>query len=200
MSSFPSYLFFECPTSMKTSTSGWFADDLAFMWLLFYLSHFWITLQIWFPKHKRLAETAQIFGHDYYNSLMIDISMMLNKRTDDGEKSRVFSDGIKQHSLSDETILRHQQKHPVKKKRKISAWSQQNQDFVDLSKDDETVRIKGCATMWHENTEEIEEMLKSIFRIDEDYHARMLSFKMYERNEDYYEWESHIFFDDCMAR
>ena len=30
----------------------------------------------------------------------------------------------------------------------------------------------GCATMWHESTEEICEMLKSIFRIDEDYSAR----------------------------
>ena len=30
----------------------------------------------------------------------------------------------------------------------------------------------GCATMWHENAEEIEVMLKSIFRIDEDYSAR----------------------------
>ena len=58
----------------------------------------------------------------------------------------------------------------------------------------------GCATMWHENTEEIEEMLKSIFRIDDDYSARKIAFQLYERSEDYYEWESHIFFDDCMAR
>ena len=37
---------------------------------------------------------------------------------------------------------------------------------------DETTRIKGCATMWHENSDEICEMLKSIFRMDEDYCAR----------------------------
>ena len=86
----------------------------------------------------------------------------------------------------------------TKKRRKISAWSEQTQEFNDISIDDNTVRIKGCATMWHETEEEIEEMLKSIFRIDEDYCARKLAFKMQDVTDDYYEWESHIFFDDCM--
>lgn len=38
--------------------------------------------------------------------------------------------------------------------------------------EDEISRVYGCATMWHESTEEMGEMLKSIFRIDEDYSAR----------------------------
>ena len=50
--------------------------------------------------------------------------------------------------------------------------SDKNQDFEDIKRNDSTIRIMGCATMWHENAEEIEEMLKSIFRIDEDYSAR----------------------------
>ena len=33
-------------------------------------------------------------------------------------------------------------------------------------------RVFGCATMWHEEKGEIIEMLKSIFRVDEDYSAR----------------------------
>merc|ERR1719193_2160386 len=37
---------------------------------------------------------------------------------------------------------------------------------------DNTIRIKGCATMWHENSEEIKVMLRSVFKIDEDYYAR----------------------------
>ena len=53
--------------------------------------------------------------------------------------------------------------------------------------------------MWHESTEEIAEMLKSIFRIDEDYSARFLAKKILDINDpDYYEWETHIFFDDAM--
>ena len=38
---------------------------------------------------------------------------------------------------------------------------------------DETTRIMGCATMWHESSEEMIEMIKSLFRIDEDYSARL---------------------------
>ena len=38
--------------------------------------------------------------------------------------------------------------------------------------EDTVTRVMGCATMWHESSEEIVEMLKSIFRIDEDYSAR----------------------------
>ena len=197
-SSFPKHLFFECPS--MGSEGMWFFNDGAFLWLLFYLSHFWITFQIWIPKNKRLAETLQIFGTDYYNSLMIDISMMLNRRTDDGERSKRYDNRIKHFNQMKSSTAKEAEKDEPKKKRKISAWSEKNEDFVDLSKDDQTIRIMGCATMWHENTEEIEEMLKSIFRIDDDYSARRIAFQLYERSEDYYEWESHIFFDDCMAR
>merc|ERR1719402_1883447 len=68
-----------------------------------------------------------------------------------------------------------------------------------VTKEDTMTRVYGCATMWHENTEEITEMLKSIFRIDEDYSARFLAKKILEIDDpDFYYWETHIFFDDCM--
>ena len=38
--------------------------------------------------------------------------------------------------------------------------------------EDTVTRILGCATMWHENSDEMREMLKLIFRMDEDYSAR----------------------------
>ena len=41
-----------------------------------------------------------------------------------------------------------------------------------LKPEDTVTRVMGCATMWHESEEEVTEMLKSIFRIDEDYSAR----------------------------
>ena len=46
-------------------------------------------------------------------------------------------------------------------------------------------------------------MLISIFRIDEDYSARKLALNILnvdEQHLDFYEWETHIFFDDCMER
>ena len=55
--------------------------------------------------------------------------------------------------------------------RKISS-GQYHSDKQTLTREDKVTRIKGCATMWHESTEEICEMLKSIFRMDEDYCAR----------------------------
>lgn len=192
-SAFPKYLFFECPAEIS---GDWIINDMTFMWILFYISHVWITFQIWNPKSRRLAETSQIFGTDYYNSLMIDISMMLNRRSDDGERSKRFDTLLKHFSNRGQELEEELPK--TKKRRKISAWSEQTQEFNDISIDDNTVRIKGCATMWHETEEEIEEMLKSIFRIDEDYCARKLAFKMQDVTDDYYEWESHIFFDDCM--
>ena len=52
--------------------------------------------------------------------------------------------------------------------------------------------------MWHENIEEMMEMLKSIFRIDKDYSARRLAQKyMAIVDPDFYEWETHILFDDA---
>nr|CAI5837000.1 unnamed protein product [Callosobruchus analis] len=63
---------------------------------------------------------------------------------------------------------------------------------------DHITRIYACATMWHENREEMIEFLKSILRLDEDQSARRVAQK-YLRvvDPDYYEFETHIFFDDA---
>ena len=59
-------------------------------------------------------------------------------------------------------------------------------------------RIYACATMWHEAREEMLEMLKSIFRIDSDYSSRRIArLYMDVKDPDFYEWETHIFFDNC---
>ena len=198
---FPEHLFYECPPD--SDSEQWFVDDFAWMWILWVLSQFWITFHIWMPKSRRLAATDQIFGTDYYNALLLDQSMMLNRRSDAGVKSRKFDFKTKHFSELRKSAEEEEEQTHKKKRRKISAWSDKNQDFNEISRKDDTVRIRGCATMWHESAEEIEEMLKSIFRIDEDYSARKLALNILNVDEqylDYYEWESHIFFDDCMER
>jgi len=55
-------------------------------------------------------------------------------------------------------------------------------------------RIFACATMWHETKSEMMEMLKSLFRMDEDQSARRVAQKYLKVvDADYYEFESESF-------
>jgi chitin synthase len=51
-----------------------------------------------------------------------------------------------------------------------------------------------CATIWHENTNEMLQLLKSIMRLDIDHHQKKTSI-----NGDSFEYEAHIFFDDAIT-
>ena len=104
--------------------------------------------------------------------------MTLNRRSDSGERIfRMDIKGIDGNAVvmeEPENIYEDIQTAQKKKKgvpRKISS-GQYHSDRQTLTRDDKVTRIKGCATMWHESTEEICEMLKSIFRMDEDVCAR----------------------------
>ena len=54
---------------------------------LWFFSIVWIGSHIWRPKSRRLASTDQMFGTPYYCGLMLDTSMILNKRSDRGTTS-----------------------------------------------------------------------------------------------------------------
>lgn len=64
----------------------------------------------------------------------------------------------------------------------------------DIKSYDRIPQIFICATMWHENKEEMMEFLKSILRLDEDQCARRMALKYIRHNDDidneYYELES----------
>ncbi|XP_060530267.1 chitin synthase chs-2-like [Cylas formicarius] len=71
----------------------------------------------------------------------------------------------------------------------------------DAVKEDSVTKIYACGTMWHETKEEMMEFLKSILRVDEDQCAQRIVRKHFEyERDDYYEWETHIFFDDAFVR
>ena len=156
---FSKHLYYTCPANYFENKNSWVLTDQDYFTfltgLLLILSLGWITKHIWVPQEKGLfLDVSQIFSKYYYSSLMVDVSLMLNKRK------------------------------IIKKDKSVSF---------------PTPKVYGCATMWHETTEEIEVFLRSIFNIDEDVCVRKLK-KMENLGEkDYYEWESHVFFDDCMT-
>ena len=193
-STFPKHLFFNCSSSW---TSFDLEDGFLFLGILLYLSHLWITSHIWFPKSTKLSNTAQLFSKDFYSSLMIDASMMLNRRADDGQSATQFDDRIKhiKNMQSPDAI------DGDVRQRKKSHYARQFTDNNQIIKEEDTItRIKACATMWHENSEEIEVCLKSVFLIDEDFCVRHLAKEIRGATDNLYEWETHIFFDDCMEK
>lgn len=182
--SIPDYLFFNSP-------SIYFLDDFilkqhAWVWLLWLLSQTWITLHIWTPKCERLATTEKLFVRPMYDSLLIDQSLSMNRRCDD-EKD------VKTEELVD------REKDPDEYYETISVHTDASSTTPKtVKKSDSITRIYACATMWHETKDEMMELVKSILRLDEDQCARRVAQK-YLRvvDPDYYEYETHIFFDDA---
>ena len=78
----------------------------------------------------------------------------------------------------------------LKKNATQADWSVRPQDNI--------IRINAYATMWHENSEEMCNLIKSFLRMDEDFCARNLARKHFNvEDSNYYEWEAHIIFDDA---
>ncbi|XP_055676574.1 chitin synthase chs-2 isoform X1 [Lutzomyia longipalpis] len=181
----PDYLFFDSPPVF--SLSDFASRQMAWAWLLWLLSQTWITLHIWTPKCERLATTEKLFVSPMYNALLIDQSMALNRRRDDQADVKTEDLAEIEKEKGDEyyeTISVHTEGSAVQK--------------PSVKSSDQITRIYACATMWHETKDEMIEFLKSILRLDEDQCARRVAQK-YLRivDPDYYEFETHIFFDDA---
>ncbi|CAG7817051.1 unnamed protein product [Allacma fusca] len=178
----PQYLYWSCPKGDNFISDFIFKEN-AWVWLLWLLSQTWVALHIWTPKCERLASTERLFVTPMYSSLLIDQSLALNRKRDDDNDIR--TDEVEQDpSETDYEEIRSIDSSHKEKDSKFKA--------------DTIPRIYACATMWHETKEEMMEMLKSIFRMDEDQCARRVALKYFEVvDPGYYEFETHIFFDDA---
>lgn len=59
---------------------------------------------------------------------------------------------------------------------------------------DSVTKIFACATMWHETTPEMMQVLKSVMRMDEDQSARRNALQFINGlDPDYYEFEGKVF-------
>ncbi|KAM7362637.1 hyaluronan synthase-like protein kkv isoform 1-T3 [Cochliomyia hominivorax] len=182
----PDYLFFTSPSNFRFN--DFVTNQMAWAWILWLLSQTWIGLHIWTPKCERLATTEKLFVKPMYCALLIDQSMAMNRRRDDQADVKTEDLSEIEKEKGDEyyeTISVHTDGSAIQSKPTIKS-------------SDHITRIYACATMWHETKDEMIEFLKSIMRMDEDQCARRVAQK-YLRivDPDYYEFETHTFFDDA---
>ncbi|XP_040570244.1 chitin synthase chs-2 isoform X2 [Lepeophtheirus salmonis] len=77
---FPRYVFFQCPSMNNTIT--YIMENQIWFWFLWFASQLWITKHIWKSATIRLASIEQIFCKPFYSGMMLDQSLLMNKRVD----------------------------------------------------------------------------------------------------------------------
>jgi chitin synthase len=89
----PPYLYWTCDINgisrgfLETLYSGYFLP-VSFLW---WLSFMWVTFHIWMPRVERLVQTERLFVQPLYCGVMLEQSMMLNRRRDDHDRGRGLS-------------------------------------------------------------------------------------------------------------
>ncbi|KAK3082737.1 hypothetical protein FSP39_003848 [Pinctada imbricata] len=152
--------------------------------ILGYLSFLLITNHVWSPSKERLISTDKMFVQPLYCGIFLDQSLFLNRRRVEEE--------FKTHEDLDEA----DNAVPIPELKNEEGALPEN--YWSVLRKDDTPMLYLCATMWHETENEMTQILKSIFRMDEDQCARRhLQMFLGIKDPDYYEFEAHIFFDDA---
>ncbi|WAR10593.1 CHS2-like protein [Mya arenaria] len=171
----------------NASTAALYFDSMADNehWFMFgaalcgFFSLLLVTNHVWMPGKERLQRTDKLFVQPLYCGVFLDQSLLLNRRR------------IEKIKPSDFTKQRVRDMH-------LDDIEMENPEETKKLRTTETPMIYMCATMWHETENEMIQLLKSVFRMDEDQCTRRhAQFLMNRRDPDYYEFEGHIFFDDA---
>lgn len=178
----PDYLFFNMNEQFDLETSNF----VLWYWIGWFFSYAWITRHVWSPKCISNAPTDVLFVAPLYSGLILDQSLTMNRR-------REFY-AIKANEMI-------QNLDPESAGNLIDDIANKR-SRNDVQPRDRIPQVYVCATMWHETKEEMMEFLKSILRLDEDQSARRLAMKYIPNNteevdSEFYDLESHIFFDDA---
>ena len=167
------------------------------LWVLCLASQIWITIHVWGSKNERLAPTERLFVMQMYNSFIIDQSLALNRRriNDNEDEAMKSQAAIKSN---EEDIYTANLAGPNQEVNHLYESVNEPIRFAPPNQSsDQTVRIYACATMWHENSEEMMQFLKSVMRLDADQCARRQAqqwFYVHSSKTDYYEFESKKLF------
>lgn len=180
--SLPDYLYFECPGG--DFLHDFISNQHAWIWIIWLLSQTWIALHIWIPQCERLAPTEKLFVTPMYTSFLIDQSLSLNRRRDDEGEVKTEELELDRVGLDENDISQYYET--------ISIHTESSNANASKTKTSDSItRIYACATMWHETKSEMMEMMKSLFRMDEDQSARRVAQKYLKVvDADYYEFES----------
>lgn len=180
----PDFVYWTCHEGYLTGSFKWQVICGLGLW---WLSQLWITSHIWFGRGQRLALTDRLFVLPGYCGILIEQSLMLNRRRldkADSYKATSHKSGV---SFNDESI------------NSASSINSDSSEMESRLRKDVNIVIYSCATMWHETETEMLQLLKSIMRLDIDQSARRKAQEYFGiRDPDYYEYEGHIFFDDAM--
>ncbi|KAL3854141.1 hypothetical protein ACJMK2_013419, partial [Sinanodonta woodiana] len=150
--------------------------------IMSYLAFMLLTTHIWVSSNERMQREDKLFVKPMYCGILLDQGLLINRRKDEEEVT-----GVDEKTRDAFFPLPDN----------IDQWNPKEDDWSPLRQDD-TPMIYMCATMWHENENEMTQILKSLFRMDEDQCARRnLQLFLGIRDPDYYEFEAHIFFDDA---
>ncbi|XP_055854071.1 chitin synthase chs-2 [Episyrphus balteatus] len=170
----PDYLAFRSLPIYRFSE--YLEKDFVWLGLLWWASQLWVTYHIWYPRNDKNAPTEKLFVCPWYCGLLVEQCITMNRRRIDWNEECA--------TLKNDTFT------PV---------APVNIDS-DILPQDTIPQLIICATMWHETQEEMMEFLKSIVRLDEDQCAHRMA-KIHinkgKEDEEYYELETNIFFDDA---
>ncbi|CAG2205553.1 CHS1 [Mytilus edulis] len=168
--------------SLNCQEEGSIDSYMYFIWgFIWFISIYWIARHIWSPNQERLAKVEKLFVSPLYCSILSEQHLLMNRRRQIKRIRKDFVNGAEVFRIAVDDNKTSFKKIPP--------------------------MIYACATMWHENRQEMVQILKSLYRLDTDQFVRQKAVETYIlQNEgeevitgefEYYEFEAHILFDDA---
>ncbi|XP_055338625.1 chitin synthase chs-2-like [Paramacrobiotus metropolitanus] len=147
----------------------------AWLWFLWLLSQWYITMHIWKPMPER-RKINHLFALPEFGSFPLDISSSLNRM-------RVWTESLHPSHLPTrlETTQSHGPRSREKKKHNVA-------------------HLCICSFFDRQTETDVVETIKSILRVDEEQCARRNALRfLIESDPDYFEFESHMFFEKAFV-
>ena len=93
----PSHLYWTCDIHgiSRDFLDSLISDYLLPISLAWWLSFMWVTFHIWLPRVERLVQTERLFVQPLYCGVMLEQSLMLNRRRDDKDRGFRSSDKVR---------------------------------------------------------------------------------------------------------